>query len=253
MRVALAMVGLPARGKSLIAQKVLRYLLWLSIRAKCFNVGNYRRQINSHPRADFFDPANAWGEELRRQAVEMAITDMLKWFQDEDGAVGILDATNSTSRRRKWIVDLCESKGIQVMFVESKCDDEAVILQNITDVKISSPDYRNQDSEEAIHDFRNRIQYYEKVYETINEPELTYVKLINVGSQVIINHIRSYLQSRIVFYLMSLHIKPRSIWLSRVRRSRYMCLIQARRIRVQSFWKDRRRCRPVLSRKRVCS
>jgi hypothetical protein len=37
-----------------------------------------------------------------------------------------------------------------------------------------------------------------------------------VGKQVIINQIQDYLQSRVVYYLMNLHIKPRSIWLSRV-------------------------------------
>jgi 6-phosphofructo-2-kinase/fructose-2,6-biphosphatase 2 len=37
-----------------------------------------------------------------------------------------------------------------------------------------------------------------------------------VGSQVIINRIQDYLQSRVVYYLMNLHIKPRSIWVSRV-------------------------------------
>lgn len=65
-------------------------------------------------------------------------------------------------------------------------------------------------------DFRDRIRLYEKHYETIDEAELTYVKLINIGSQVIINRIQDFLQSRIVYYLMNLHIRPRSIYLSRV-------------------------------------
>ena len=34
--------------------------------------------------------------------------------------------------------------------------------------------------------------------------------------QVVINQIKDYLQSRLVYYLTNLHIKPRSIWLSRV-------------------------------------
>ena len=59
---------------------------------------------------------------------------------------------------------------------------------------------------------------YERVYETIDEDEsdLTYCKVIDVGSRVIINRIQDYLQSRVVYYLMNLHIKPRSIWISRV-------------------------------------
>lgn len=98
-----------------------------------------------------------------------------------------------------------------------------------------------QDPEEAAKDFRDRIRNYEKVYQTIDESErqLTYVKIINIGygtaaesirscqeseslmkharTRVVINLIQDYLQSRLVYYLTNLHIKPRSIWLSRVR------------------------------------
>ena len=93
-------------------------------------------------------------------------------------------------------------------------------MANIRDVKTTSPDYRGQDPEEAAQDFRNRISNYEKIYKTINEDEdeddYTYLKLMDVSKQVIINRIQDYLQSRIVYYLMNLHIRPRSIWLSRV-------------------------------------
>jgi 6-phosphofructo-2-kinase / fructose-2,6-biphosphatase 2 len=69
---------------------------------------------------------------------------------------------------------------------------------------------------QAAADFRDRIRLYEKHYETIDEPELTFVKLINIGSQVVINRIQDFLQSRIVYYLVNLHIRPRHIYLSRV-------------------------------------
>jgi 6-phosphofructo-2-kinase/fructose-2,6-biphosphatase 2 len=134
------------------------------------------------------------------------------------GLIAILDATNSTKGRRRWIQERCSAENIETLFVESKCDDEELIMSNILEVKTTSPDYVGQDPEEAAADFRNRIRNYEKVYETIDEDErdLTYVKLIDVGKQVIINQIQDYLQSRVVYYLMNLHIKPRSIWLSRV-------------------------------------
>jgi 6-phosphofructo-2-kinase/fructose-2,6-biphosphatase 2 len=39
---------------------------------------------------------------------------------------------------------------------------------------------------------------------------------MNVGRKVFINRIQDYLQSRVVYFLMNLHIRPRSVWLSRV-------------------------------------
>jgi 6-phosphofructo-2-kinase/fructose-2,6-biphosphatase 2 len=234
-RICVVMVGLPARGKSLIAQKgkdaprgcsvvanmtysVVRYLHWLSIKSKTFNVGQYRRTATPNPSAEFFDTSNPEGERLRRAAAEAAVNDMCKWFAEGRGLIAILDATNSTKSRRRWIQERCAAENIETLYVESKCDDEELIMSNILEVKTTSPDYVGQDPEEAAADFRNRIRNYEKVYETIDEDErdLTYVKLIDVGKQVIINQIQDYLQSRVVYYLMNLHIKPRSIWLSRV-------------------------------------
>ena len=146
---------------------------------------------------------------------------MLQWFEKEKGVVAILDATNSTKERRKWVVDTVTAHGIECIFVESKCDDEELIMANIRDVKTTSPDYKGQDPEKAAQDFRDRIRMYERVYKTVNgdgdESHLTFVQIQNVGRQVVINRIRDYLQSRIVYYLMNLHIRPRSVWLSRVR------------------------------------
>jgi len=189
-------------------------------------VGSYRRADTPQPTADFFDTSNPEGERLRHAAAEAAVIDMVEWFEQGKGVVAILDATNSTKARRRWVHQRCEANNIQTLYVESKCDNEDLIMSNILEVKTSSPDYAGQDPEVAAQDFRNRIRNYEKVYQTIDEDEkdMTYVKLIDVGKQVIVNQIRDYLQSRVVYYLMNLHIKPRSIWLSRVSTASKRCL-----------------------------
>jgi 6-phosphofructo-2-kinase/fructose-2,6-biphosphatase 2 len=236
---------------------VVRYLHWLSIKAKTFNVGQYRRTATPNPSAEFFDTSNPEGERLRKAAAEAAVNDMCKWFAEGRGLIAILDATNSTKTRRRWIQERCAAENIETLYVESKCDDEELIMSNILEVKTTSPDYVGQDPEEAAADFRNRIRNYEKVYETIDEDErdLTYVKLIDVGKQVIINQIQDYLQSRVVYYLMNLHIKPRSIWLSRASislRELFVSLtIVARRIPIQSLGTNRRRRRSFGTRRRL--
>lgn len=68
-------------------------------------MGKYRRSDNPHPDATFFDVNNVEGEKARKAAAEAALADMLKWLQNKNNKVAILDATNSTKSRRKWIYD----------------------------------------------------------------------------------------------------------------------------------------------------
>ncbi len=120
-------------------------------------------------------------------------------------------------RREKIRERVAREPGLQLLFLESYCDDPAVIAANVA-LKVSSgdPDYAGMSPEDAERDFRKRIEQYESVYQTITEPHLSYCRILNVGKQVTMNRINGYLQSRIAFYLMNLHLKPRSIYLSRV-------------------------------------
>ncbi|KAJ1928768.1 Fructose-2,6-bisphosphatase [Tieghemiomyces parasiticus] len=222
-RVACIMVGLPARGKTYVAQKVCRYLQWVGIRTQVFNVGNYRRKIaGAQTDHTFFDPGNAEASQLRLQCALEALDDMIRWFKEDNGIVAIYDATNSTRERRRMLQTRLEAEDIKVMFVESVCDDEDVVLRNIMQVKLDSPDYaQGVDTETIVADFRARIDHYQGVYETVTEEESTFVKMINVGSRVVINRIHGYLQSRVVYYLMNLHIVPRAIFFSRHGESMY--------------------------------
>jgi 6-phosphofructo-2-kinase/fructose-2,6-biphosphatase 2 len=119
-----------------------------------------------------------------------------------------------------------KERGIIAIFIESVCDDPDIIAANVA-LKVSSgdPDYANTSPEEAKADFLRRIKQYESIYQTVTEPHLSYLKITNVGNQVIVNRIHGYLQSRIEFYLMNLHLKPRSIFFSRVRTQSFILVI----------------------------
>jgi 6-phosphofructo-2-kinase/fructose-2,6-biphosphatase 2 len=119
--------------------------------------------------------------------------------------------------RAKIEARVAREKGIFVIFIESVCDDPAIIAANVA-LKVGSgdPDYKDTSRQEAERDFLRRIKEYEAVYETITEPHLSYLRIINVGDEVTLSRINGYLQSRIAFYLMNLHLKPRSIFFSRV-------------------------------------
>ncbi|KNC69461.1 hypothetical protein SARC_18031, partial [Sphaeroforma arctica JP610] len=47
------------------------------------------------------------------------------------------------------------------------------------------------------------------------------MQIFNVGQEVGVNRVHGYLPSRIVFFLMNLHIEPRAIYLSRHGESAY--------------------------------
>ena len=44
---------------------------------------------------------------------------------------------------------------------------------------------------------------------------LSYIKIMDVGRRYLVNRVQDHIQSRIVYYLMNIHITPRSIYLCR--------------------------------------
>ena len=99
-KLAVVMVGLPARGKSYTARRIERYLSWLGYRTGVFNVGEYRRaRVGAQLPHSFFDPDNPPGEEARLAAAMAALEDMVVWLT-EDGQVAVYDATNTTRARK---------------------------------------------------------------------------------------------------------------------------------------------------------
>jgi broad specificity phosphatase PhoE len=214
-RLALITVGLPARGKTFLARRVARYLRWHGHDPQVFNVGNYRRERHGAQQGNaFFDPSNPEGSAARRRLAQVALDDMLAFFAN-GGQIAIYDATNSTRARRQWLAEQLGRAGIDALFVESICNDEAVLTANIRETKLASPDYAGWDPDEAVRDFRARIAHYEREYETMDEDNLSFVKVVDVGRRAVLNRVRGHLQSRIAALLLNVHITPRPIWLSR--------------------------------------
>ncbi len=214
------MVGLPASGKTYIALKIARYLSWVGQRVRVFNVGEYRRdRLGGRQMADFFSPDNKEGCRTRLALATAALDDMLTWLSAR-GDVAIYDATNGERARRDLVHARCRERGVQVIFIESICD-EAVVEQNIRDTKLHSPDYVGWDPERAVRDFRERIAHYKRAYETIEDPNQSYVKIIDVGRQFVVNRMEGYLSARLIFFLMNVHAARRPIWLTRHGESEY--------------------------------
>ncbi|KAF9362653.1 hypothetical protein BGX34_005743 [Mortierella sp. NVP85] len=213
--IAIILVGLPARGKTAISRSLGRYLRWLGVQTRVFSVGNYRRQIvGVEVTNDFFSPANKATADLRAKIANACLDDMIQWFAS-GGQVGILDGSNTTEERRTELVERFKTFNVHPMFIETICDNPAIIDANIRNVKVSSPDYVGWDRADAVEDFKRRIENHVPFYKTIADLKLSFVKVINAGEKIIVNNIQGFLQSKIVYYLTNLHISPRTIYFAR--------------------------------------
>ncbi|XP_029774992.1 6-phosphofructo-2-kinase/fructose-2,6-bisphosphatase 4 isoform X2 [Suricata suricatta] len=215
----IVMVGLPARGKTYISKKLTRYLNWIGVPTREFNVGQYRRDmVKTYKSFEFFLPDNEEGLKIRKQCALAALRDVRRFLSEEGGHVAVFDATNTTRERRATIFNFGEQNGYKTFFVESICVDPEVIAANIVQVKLGSPDYVNHGSDEATEDFMRRIECYKNSYESLDEDldrDLSYIKIMDVGQSYVVNRVADHIQSRIVYYLMNIHVTPRSIYLCR--------------------------------------
>lgn len=85
-------------------------------------------------------------------------------------------------------------------------------------MKVSSPDYANMNKEEVLADFTLRIEHYQEKYQPLDEnqeSDLSFMKIYNTGEKVLVHKHEGHIQSRIVYYLMNIHIVPRTIYLTR--------------------------------------
>ncbi|KAI0918520.1 hypothetical protein AcW1_009606 [Taiwanofungus camphoratus] len=204
--------------------------------------------------SDYFT-LGIWEKSPETVALRQKVSDgceQLIWdFFDAGGQVVIYDANNGSRERRQTIAEKFDKAGIHVIMLESLCDDEEIIMSNIRSVKISSPDYRGWDPEKAVADYYGRIRDHEVHYEPVEETTWPFIRIKNVGETIMVN-VRivslslalaklcrclehswlsagdwSYigrdrltidplpLKSKIVFFLMNIHNRFRTIYFAR--------------------------------------
>ncbi|KAL4911989.1 6-phosphofructo-2-kinase-domain-containing protein [Aspergillus aurantiobrunneus] len=171
--------------------------------------------------ANFFDPKNQKALKLREQVALETLDELLDYILEQGGSVGILDATNSTLERRKAIVDHIQKRAgleLGVLFLESSCEDPVLLEANMR-LKLSGPDYRDQDPVKALEDFKKRVGLYEKSYFPLGEYEeslnMPYIRMIDVGRKIVSHQTHGFLSSQVVYYLLNFNLSPRQIWITR--------------------------------------
>ena len=221
-KLIIIMVGLPATGKSFMANKLSRYLNYSMYDCKAFNVGNTRRLFSKEnglkeQDSNFFDSNNSENNKLRDLWALDTLNLLLDYLIIYNGSVGIFDATNTTKERRKLVVEKIRerSKCIEVVFLETISSSPEIQEENIR-LKLFGPDYKGKNKGEALKDFKERLKNYNKAYEPLEDKEkLPYIKMIDVGEKIITYKIKGFLASQTIYYLMNFTLNERQIWITR--------------------------------------
>jgi len=170
--------------------------------------------------AKFFDPKNEAASKLREQMALDTLDELLDYLLKQGGAVGILDATNSTVHRRKLLVERIRQREpkLGILFIESICHDQNLLEANMR-LKLSGPDYKDKDPVKSLEDFKARVKAYESAYEPLGKWEedndLQYIQMIDVGRKIINFRLRGFLSGGIASYLTTFNLSPRQIWITR--------------------------------------
>lgn len=85
--------------------------------------------------AEFFDPSNEKASKIREQVAFSTLDELLDYLLNQGGSVGILDATNSTVKRRKLLFKRIKDREpkLGILFIESICEDQAVSFSHPPD------------------------------------------------------------------------------------------------------------------------
>jgi len=163
----IAMVGLPAMGKSTVAAKIKENLEKDDIRVGIFNNGDVRRRIipQNTSQASFYDPDNAEAVALREHIAAVNIAEA-KAFLSADGEIAILDAANVSRKRRDTLRQRLTN--YPILFVECVNDDPELLALSVAR-KTKLPEFSQQDPEAARVSFEQRIDYYRYIYDPTDD------------------------------------------------------------------------------------
>tara|TARA_Y100000741_G_scaffold225392_1_gene172122 strand:+ start:2162 stop:3379 length:1218 start_codon:yes stop_codon:yes gene_type:complete len=227
-KLIIIMVGLPARGKSYISQKLHRYFNWSGLSSKIFNAGDSRREKYPNITSEFFSPNNI---HIRNNIAEKLFLELIEWIIIKENKIAIFDATNTTVDRRKNLIDninLFKIDNLKICFIESICNIKEIIDTNI-EMKANSKDYINKGID-TINDFNQRMLYYTDVYQQFNTDEIknldnySYLKISNINKLFTIYNVCGFLLSNVVSFLLNLNINRNTIYLTRHGESKYNIL-----------------------------
>ncbi|KPI85903.1 6-phosphofructo-2-kinase/fructose-2 6-biphosphatase-1-like protein [Leptomonas seymouri] len=218
------MVGLPGRGKTMVAQQIRRYFQWNGLMCSIFSHQAYRRRAEKAMversegggggGIDTNSPAAA--AELESRVSKELAQDLTKYVWNTSG-VAILDGTQTTHARRQSLLrairDTRRINMTRVVFVEVLMNNPEAIMANILRAK--------ETFVEPPADFVERyyalMAQHELVYKTLNpitDCDTSYIRIEDAQTYSL-NMISGWMPSRLAFMLHNLSYTPVNLYLTR--------------------------------------
>ena len=218
-----AMVGLPGRGKSILAKRLCRYLNYTGDVSKVLDISDYRRKhMTQYASHEMFRADNLPAWRIRQQSFREALEDAAAWLQEPGHKVAILDGPNVSHAQRQEIYDLAfEKLGFRVMFIECVCEDPVMLERNFKEILQYSADYRDMDTEEALKDLTQKMTHYKAQYESPSlgsqwELPCPMVKLLDGGFGGVVAHgITGVRESKILAFISMPKPTQQTLYFSR--------------------------------------
>lgn len=223
----IALVGLPARGKSQLAHRLSRHLNWNGERTKVFDCSEYRRNhMALYGTHDIFRADNLQGSAIRRQSASEAVQGAMLWLKEGNG-VAIFDGTNVTREQRQELQNYCVNEmGFRIVFIECVCEDQELLERNIIEILHYSADYKSMSEDMAVDDLRKKLEHYMRQYEPIDSAleDIHFVRVENMGETVTAHKVAGQKESGILGYLSGMRVLPQTLYFTRHGESEYNVL-----------------------------
>lgn len=190
-KLVIAMVGLPASGKSTVASKIAQCLAAEGVSVSVFNNGDVRREMladRDTASPEFYSPKNSEGVALREKIARINMERAAE-FLDKGGEVAVLDATNVSAQRRRTIKQ--KLSGYTIFFVECVNSDPELLAASISR-KAKLPEFAHMDLKRAEVCFRERVNYYETIYTPLVDEE-NFVVLDTLDNRILRERVQAVL------------------------------------------------------------
>ncbi|XP_044759549.1 6-phosphofructo-2-kinase/fructose-2,6-bisphosphatase-like [Coccinella septempunctata] len=224
-----AMVGLPGRGKSILAKRLERYMNYTGDITKVYDISEYRRKhMEKYASHEMFKADNLPAWRIRIQSFREALEDAAAWLSEPGNKVAILDGPNVSRSQREEIYDLVYTQlGFRVMFIECVCEDPMMLERNFKEILIYSVDYRGMATEEALKDLSLKMAHYKAQYVSPSlgsewELPCPVVKVLDGGEGGVIAHgVNGVKESKILAYISTPRPFQQTLYFSRHGESEY--------------------------------